>query len=235
MKKILLLYIIFALLGVKTNAQCKLLTYSHNLQFENSSADHIIMKNICFNENMGLSYYIPQKSISLNSKPSNNNILSIPVTLFDNGKKQFLQLDIYLDTVKKESELRYYTQNWSSVSDELEHKNKEVFSEITNGNEKSSVKRNLKIVKTTETKVINGFSCNLILVSEYGKEYKVWYSSDYNYNWLFLNFIHDLTGVVVQIERENNVVLELLSIEELDFNKIEFSPLDFFKILCNWY
>ncbi|MFQ3579800.1 MAG: hypothetical protein SNJ71_06645 [Bacteroidales bacterium] len=172
-------------------------------------------------------------TIRLDSNAKYTNTVSIPVTLFDKTKKQFLQLDITIDTLTKKSEFHYY-KNWSSVKDELNLKNKESFPKLTNTSEKLNIKRNFKIIKTTETKVINGFSCNLLLVSEFGKEYKVWYSSEHNYNWLFLNFIYELPGTVIRIERDNNIVLELISIEELSFEKIELSPLDLLKILCDW-
>lgn len=239
MKNILLLFSFLLLLSTNVIAQCKIITYSHNMQYSSAETEHVIEKKILFDNNRGLSFHYSQYYVTLNPVAYiENDSIAISATLFDRVNDEYKHLSVFVDTLTQKNRIQYnIMSDWSSVSSTLKNQykgeNMEMFLAIF-PDSSFNLKRKLKVRKTKEIKEINGYSCKLVLVSEYGKEYSVWYTDEFNYNWLFLNFIYELPGTVIRIEQNNKIRLELLSINELNFDKIPFEPIDLFEILCKW-
>ncbi len=232
MKKHIIFCLFFTLLNVYLNAQCKVITYSHNLNFNSPDAKHHIYKSIWFNKNKGLSYNAPVSIVKLNpNQAEKKNFINYSVTLLDKKVNSFNYFQYSLDTISNKSSFNFNNQNWSSIDGYLNPKIDNNF-KIENVN--GDTKRNFKIKKQKDVKVISGYECNLLHVSEYGRNYNVWYTNDFNYNWLFLNFVYELPGTVILIEEDGKTVLELVSVEELNYDQTDIKTKDLLKILCTW-
>lgn len=73
---------------------------------------------------------------------------------------------------------------------------------------------------TDEIEELKGFQCKIAYVREGERVYKVWHTEEMNYNWCFEDYRNLIPGTIIKIEYDGESFLELLSIEDLDYNKI---------------
>jgi len=73
---------------------------------------------------------------------------------------------------------------------------------------------------TDETEELKGYQCKIAYAKEGERVYKVWYTESMHYNWCFDDYRNLIPGTIIKIEYDGESFLELLSIEDLDYNKI---------------
>ena len=76
-----------------------------------------------------------------------------------------------------------------------------------------------EITYTEQNKEINGYFCKHAIVLTHEQILSVWFTEEINFNWCFADYRVLIPGTVVQIEKENKIVFNLVSIAEYDENK----------------
>ncbi len=229
-----LLLVIFVLCGIVANAQSKILTYSGT--FYSMENEPTILKKVVINDKKGMSFRNAHFAMNLKDGKTyfESNSKSFPVTLFDKGK--FVESRYCYDSVKNEGYFVKSSPKWASIKDEVSSKDYKKWTKKYNDVLPSDCdrERNFKLKLTKETQTINGYECKLANVSEFGKDYKVWYTEEMSYNHLSLSFVYEIPGTVVKIEQDGKVVLELLKVEDFDYANVPFKADEFSKLMGEW-
>ncbi|MDR2836377.1 MAG: hypothetical protein LBV69_09365 [Bacteroidales bacterium] len=130
-----------------------------------------------------------------------------------------------------------YTKNLHKQNDKTNEFLKLNFPQIdsTKFNDKDKIKqKHAKYQKQKETKKIGEYNCKSMFLTDNNEKYHVWYTTEINYNWIFLNSYNKIPGTVIEVYKADKLILKLATIENLKIDKIPFTYKDLFEILAYW-
>lgn len=231
MKRFLILFFAVAISSY-IYSQAKVLLYKDSEYAERT------LKYIVLNNDKAISYQESGKTLLLSDGKSQKSANNRGITLIDRKSNNYREAE-FLSKDGDDNKIIFLTK-WGKVKKSC-NKEKSAIDELSNSSnksefekEKATTSNNEKTCKNKETKVIKNYNCKSKCIKINNEIYKVWTSNDINYNWIFLNEYSKLKGTVIQVEKDNRIVLTLDSVEDLKIENQIFSYKDLFYLLTNW-
>lgn len=231
MKKILILFFAIAISSY-IYSQAKVLIYKDSEYIDK------VTKYVVLNDDKAIFYQESGKYLDISNgksqNPTNNNYIS----LIDKKNNNYREAE-FISKKGDDNKIIFLTK-WEKVKNCC-NKEKNAIEQLYNPNNKSELEKgkttttnNENRCQNKETKVIKNYNCKSKCIKINNEIYKVWTSNDINYNWIFLNEYSKLEGTVIQVEKDNRIVLTLDSVEDLKIENQIFSYKDLFYLLTNW-
>jgi GLPGLI family protein len=235
-RAILVIAIITSLYNTSSFSQCTHIIFEDH--FFRPEKLNCTQHKLFLPNNKALSFYTCEKHLLVNLKDQNTKIDSCIkpfnfATIFDLKNQSFIELSLH--TYNKYvgyTDFSFFTKQWKSQKKAIKNETGEEAKELFENAGFTCDNYEIQVKYLNEEAKIGDYKCKKALLSYFGDEYTLWYTTEIQYNKAFLNFLYKVPGTVIQIENNEKIVFKLISVGELNIEKTDLSYELLFKLLC---